>query len=127
MSKSVGIIAGSLRRDSFSKKIAYAIQSMAPAGFAFKIVSIDNLPVYNQDFDDYNQAPESYTAFRNNIKELDGVIFVTPEHNRSVPAALKNAIDIGSRPYGKMFGMVSQARYSAIRREVSPVLALIII
>ena len=99
--KTIGIIAGSLRKESFSKKIAKAIQAMAPAGFEFKIISIDDLPSYNQDFDDYNQVPESYIQFRNEMKTVDGVIFVTPEYNRSVPGVLKNAIDIGSRPYGK--------------------------
>jgi len=101
MSKIIGIIAGSIRRESFSKKIANAIVSMAPAGFEFKIISIDDLPSYNQDFDDDNQVPETYKSFRNNMNTVDGVIFVTPEYNRSVPGVLKNAIDIGSRPYGK--------------------------
>ncbi len=101
MSKTIGIIAGSLRKESFSRKIAKAIDAMAPAGFEFKIISIDNLPAYNQDFDDYNQVPESYIQFRNEMNTVDGVIFITPEYNRSVPGVLKNAIDIGSRPYGK--------------------------
>lgn len=100
MNKVIGLIAGSLRKESFSKKIAKALVPMAPEGFEFKVISIDNLPVYNQDFDDYNQVPESYVIFRNEIKNIDGVIFITPEHNRSVPAALKNALDIGSRPAG---------------------------
>ncbi|WP_343701454.1 NAD(P)H-dependent oxidoreductase [Chitinophaga sp.] len=101
MSKTIGIIAGSLRKESFSKKVANVIQAMAPPGFEFKMVSIDNLPLYNQDFDDNNEVPESCTAFRKTIKELDGVIFVTPEYNRSIPGALKNAIDVASRPFGK--------------------------
>jgi chromate reductase len=101
MKNTIGIISGSLRKESFSTKIAKAIITMAPEDFEFKLVSIHNLPVYNQDFDDDNNVPESYIAFRNSIELLDGVIFVTPEHNRSVPAALKNAVDIGSRPYGK--------------------------
>ncbi|MBV8328098.1 NAD(P)H-dependent oxidoreductase [Chryseobacterium sp.] len=101
MNKVIGLIAGSLRRESFSKKIAKALVSMAPEGFEFKIISIDDLPVYNQDFDDDNAVPESYVKFRNKIKNIEGVIFITPEHNRSVPAALKNALDIGSRPAGK--------------------------
>ncbi|MGC4232696.1 MAG: NAD(P)H-dependent oxidoreductase [Niabella sp.] len=101
MGNSIGIIAGSLRKNSFSKKIARTLIPMAPAGYEFKLVSIDDLPVYNQDFDDYNVVPASYTAFRNMIKTLDGVIFVTPEHNRSIPAALKNVLDVASRPYGE--------------------------
>jgi chromate reductase len=102
--KTIGIIAGSLRKESFSRKIAKAIEAMAPAGFEFKIISIDNLPAYNQDFDDYNQVPESYIQFRNEMNTVDGVIFITPEYNRSVPGVLKNAIDVGSRPYGKCSG-----------------------
>ncbi|MFT4024155.1 MAG: NAD(P)H-dependent oxidoreductase [Flavihumibacter sp.] len=100
MTKIIGLIAGSLRKASFSKKIAHAVAGMAPAGFTFRIIALDDLPVYNQDFDDHNEVPPSYTAFRGAIGALDGFIFITPEHNRSVPAALKNALDIGSRPYG---------------------------
>ncbi|WP_336686516.1 NADPH-dependent FMN reductase [Chryseobacterium bernardetii] len=101
MNRVIGLIAGSLRKESFSKKIAKALLPMAPQGFEFKIISIDSLPIYNQDFDDDNEVPESYVKFRDEIRKLAGVIFITPEHNRSVPAALKNAIDIGSRPAGK--------------------------
>jgi len=101
MSKVIGIIAGSLRKESFSKKIAKAVQDMAPGGFDFKIVKLDELPVYNQDFDDNNEVPPAYTEFRNEVKQLDGFIFITPEYNRSVPAVLKNALDVGSRPYGQ--------------------------
>ncbi|OCA75454.1 NADPH-dependent FMN reductase [Chryseobacterium arthrosphaerae] len=101
MSKVIGIIAGSLRRESFSKKIARALLPMVPQDFAFRIISIEDLPIYNQDFDDHDNVPESYVKFRDEIRSIDGIIFVTPEHNRSVPAALKNAIDVGSRPAGK--------------------------
>ncbi|MDM1554338.1 NAD(P)H-dependent oxidoreductase [Chryseobacterium indologenes] len=101
MNTIIGLIAGSLRKESYSKKIARALLSMAPKGLEFKIISIDNLPIYNQDFDDFNDVPESYVKFREEIKKIAGIIFITPEHNRSVPAVLKNAIDIGSRPAGK--------------------------
>jgi len=101
MSKVIGIIAGSLRKESFSKKIGKALLAMAPEGFEFKTVRLDDLPIYNQDFDDNNEVPEAYTTFRNEVKQLDGFIFITPEYNRSVPAVLKNALDVGSRPYGK--------------------------
>ncbi len=101
MSKTIGILAGSLRKESFSKKIANAIVRMAPEGFEFKIIPLDNLPVYNQDFDDHSNVPESYLTFRERVNATDGVIFVTPEYNRSIPGVLKNALDIGSRPYGK--------------------------
>ena len=101
MSKVIGIIAGSLRKESFSKKIGKALLAMAPEGFEFKTIRLDDLPIYNQDFDDNNEVPEAYTTFRNEVKQLDGFIFITPEYNRSVPAVLKNALDVGSRPYGK--------------------------
>jgi chromate reductase len=101
MGKTIGIITGSLRRESFSKKIANAVIDMAPDGYTFKIISIDDLPIYNQDFDDDGNAPESYHKFRDEVKALGGVIFITPEYNRSVPAVLKNALDVGSRPYGQ--------------------------
>ncbi|RQP16528.1 MAG: NAD(P)H-dependent oxidoreductase [Parapedobacter sp.] len=100
MRKVIGILAGSLRKESFSKKIARVITSMAPKGFEFNIIPLDDLPVYNPDFDDENRVPESYVAFRNAVKAVDGVIFITPEYNRSVPGVLKNALDIGSRPMG---------------------------
>jgi chromate reductase len=101
MSKVIGIIAGSLRKESYSKKLSKAVSMMAPQDFEFKIISIEDLPVYNQDFDDHGALPDAYTRFRNEIKALDGVIFITPEYNRSVPGVLKNAIDVGSRPHGQ--------------------------
>ncbi len=101
MAKTIAILAGSLRKESFSKKIARAIVEMAPEGFEFKIISLDDLPVYNQDFDDHQQVPDTYRKFRSEMHEADGVIFVTPEYNRSIPSVLKNALDVGSRPYGE--------------------------
>lgn len=101
MSNTIGIIVGSLRKASFSKKVAESIVAMAPQGFEFKIVPLDDLPVYNQDFDDEHHVPASYVVFRDAIRAIDGVIFVTPEYNRSIPGVLKNALDVGSRPYGK--------------------------
>ncbi len=99
--KTVGILVGSLRKDSFSKKLARALIAMAPQGFDFQVISIDDLPVYNADFDEYNSVPEAYVQFRETVKAVAGVIFVTPEYNRSMPGVLKNALDIGSRPKGK--------------------------
>ncbi|SNR76699.1 NADPH-dependent FMN reductase [Flavobacterium sp. ov086] len=101
MSKVIGIIAGSLRKESFSKKLGKAILAMAPEGYEFKTIRLDDLPVYNQDFDDDHKVPPAYSSFRDEVKQLDGFIFITPEYNRSVPAVLKNALDVGSRPYGK--------------------------
>lgn len=99
--KKIGLIAGSLRRESYSKKLAENMISLAPADFEFIMVNIADLPVFNQDFDDDGQVPESYQKLRETIAGLDGFIFITPEHNRSVPSALKNALDIASRPYGQ--------------------------
>lgn len=101
MNKKIGIFAGSLRKESFSKKIAHAIVDMAPEGFTFEIIDLDGLEIYNQDFDDHDRAPASYRIFRDRVRAVDGVLFVTPEHNRSIPSVLKNALDIGSRPYGQ--------------------------
>lgn len=95
----VGIVVGSTRKDSFSGKIAENVAALFPDGYETEFVEIANLPLYNQDYDD--NSPEEYTTFRNTIRGVDAVLFVTPEHNRSVPAALKNALDVGSRPYGE--------------------------
>ncbi|MET0612695.1 MAG: NAD(P)H-dependent oxidoreductase, partial [Pseudomonas caspiana] len=98
---SIAVVVGSLRADSINRKIALALATLAPANLQLKIVEIGDLPLYNEDIDTATSSPESYTAFRQQISAADGVLFVTPEYNRSVPGALKNAIDVGSRPYGK--------------------------
>ena len=100
MNKVIGILAGSLRKESFSKKISNAVLEMAPRGFTFRIISLADLPIYNQDFDDENIVPAAITQFREEMTKVEGMLFITPEYNRSVPAVLKNALDIGSRPYG---------------------------
>ena len=97
--RDVAVIVGSLRKDSINRKVANALAELAPQELRLSIVEIGQLPLYNQDVDD--QPPAEWTAFRERIRAADAVLFVTPEHNRSVPAALKNAIDVGSRPYGK--------------------------
>lgn len=99
MSKTIGIITGSLRKNSFSGSIADYISEHAPASYEVKNIDISRLPLYNQDYD--GQEISEYTTFREDVKSLDAVLFITPEHNRSIPAALKNALDIGSRPYGE--------------------------
>ena len=101
MDKSLDIVVlvGSLRKDSLNRKTAHALAGLAPESIMLEQVDIGQLPMYNPDFDD--PAPAEWTAFRERIMKADGVLFVTPEYNRSVPAALKNAIDVGSRPYGK--------------------------
>ena len=93
------VVVGSLRRDSFNRKLAEALVKLAPAGFDFSFAEIGDLPLYNQDDDD-NQA-ESVKRLKGAVKAAQGLLFVTPEYNRSVPGVLKNAIDHASRPYGQ--------------------------
>ena len=95
----IATIVGSLRKDSFNRKLADAIAKLAPAEFSFKLIPIDDLPLYNQD-DDASQT-ESVKRFKVEILKSNGLLFVTPEYNRSIPGVLKNAIDHGSRPYGQ--------------------------
>jgi chromate reductase len=97
--RDVAVIVGSLRKDSFNRKMAKAMAAMAPPVLKLEIVEIGQLPLYNQDFDP--SPPKEVTDFKQRIARCDAVLFVTPEYNRSVPGALKNAIDCGSRPYGK--------------------------
>ena len=100
--KDIAVLVGSLRQASVNRKTAYALAELAPDALDLGIVEIGDMPLYNQEFDeDLERLPSSYAAFRHRIAEADGVLFVTPEYNRSVPAVLKNAIDVGSRPYGK--------------------------
>jgi len=95
----IAVVVGSLRRDSVNRKLANAIVKLAPSEFSFKQVQIGDLPLYNQD-DDANQA-ESVKRLKAEIMAAQGIVFVTPEYNRSVPGVLKNAIDHASRPYGQ--------------------------
>lgn len=95
----IAVVVGSLRKDSFNHKLANAIVKLAPPEFSFKQVKISDLPLYNQD-DDANQA-DSVKRLKKEIHEAHGVLFVTPEYNRSIPGVLKNAIDNVSRPYGQ--------------------------
>ena len=95
----IAVIVGSIRRDSFNRRFANAVARLAPKEFDFRQVKIGDLPLYCQD-DDANQA-ESVLRFKAEIEAAQGLLFVTPEYNRSVPGVLKNAIDHASRPYGK--------------------------
>ncbi|MEA2926998.1 MAG: hypothetical protein QOG74_1624 [Alphaproteobacteria bacterium] len=95
----VAVFVGSLRRESVNRKVANALIELAPASLKLGFVEIGALPLYNQDEDANPPAP--WVAFRAQVKAADAVLFVTPEYNRSVPAALKNALDVGSRPYGQ--------------------------
>jgi len=98
-SKKIAVLVGSLRKDSLSLKVAKSLIVLAPKSLTAKIIEIGDLPLYNEDLE--NSPPLSWTRFRDTIKGFDGLLFVTPEYNRSVPAVLKNAIDVGSRPFGK--------------------------
>ena len=98
MAHDIAVIVGSLRKDSLTRKVASAIISLKPETLRMEIVEIRNLPPYNQD--DEGSVPE-WQVLRDRIRPVDAVLFATPEYNRSVPGLLKNAIDIGSRPYGQ--------------------------
>ncbi|HEX7775122.1 MAG TPA: NAD(P)H-dependent oxidoreductase [Parvibaculum sp.] len=97
--RNVAVIVGSLRKESFNRKMALALEKLAPASLKLGIIEIGALTLYNQDED--ANPPAVWTEFRDKVRPADAVLFVTPEYNRSVPGVLKNAIDVGSRPYGK--------------------------
>jgi chromate reductase len=96
----IAVLIGSLRKDSYNSKIAENLIRLAPENLEMEIVEIGQLPHYNEDLDTDNPTPE-FTAFRNKVKTFDGVFLFTPEYNRSISGVLKNALDVGSRPYGK--------------------------
>jgi chromate reductase len=100
-SEKIAVIVGSLRAGSFTRRVAEAMVRLAPGAFAYEFVEIGQLPLYNQDLDAPGLTPPAWAEFRDRMRPFAGVLFATPEHNRSVPAALKNALDVGSRPYGQ--------------------------
>ena len=95
----IAVVVGSIRKDSFNKKLALALEKLFPADFSFTHLRIDDLPPYNQD-DDGNPSAQ-VTRLKGEITAAQGLLFFTPEYNRSIPGVLKNAIDHASRPYGK--------------------------
>jgi chromate reductase, NAD(P)H dehydrogenase (quinone) len=97
--RNVAVIVGSLRKASYNRMTARALMSLAPPSLQSEIVEIGQLPLYNQDEDE--NPPRQWVEFRQRIKAADAVLFVTPEYNRSIPGVLKNAVDVGSRPYGQ--------------------------
>ena len=99
MARDVVVLVGSLRKDSFNRKMALALAELAAPGLKLEIIEIGHLPLYNQDLD--TNPPAEWVALRDRIRKADAVLFATPEYNRSIPGVLKNAIDIASRPYGK--------------------------
>ena len=102
MAYKISVIIGSLRRGSYARKIAHNVLGLFPEGFEPEIVEIRDLPLYDFDYDDPEvtdkETPAEYTAFREKLKASDGVFFVTAENNRTIPACLKNAMDVGSKP-----------------------------
>jgi chromate reductase len=95
----LGVIVGSNRRESINRKLAQALVRLGGDQFEAKFIQIDDLPIYNQDHE--NPVPAPVARFKAEVEASDAVLFVTPEHNRSIPAVLKNAIDWGGRPWGK--------------------------
>ncbi|HEX6928539.1 MAG TPA: NAD(P)H-dependent oxidoreductase [Gammaproteobacteria bacterium] len=93
------VVVGSLRRDSFNRKLARAVVKLAPREFSFNFAEIGDLPLYNQDDDD--DPADTVRRLKGEIRASKGLLFVTPEYNRSMPGVLKNALDHASRPYGK--------------------------
>lgn len=99
MAHSVAVVVGSLRKESFSLKVAHALAKLAPPSLKLEIVTLHGLSFFNQDLE--AAPPADWVSFREKIQKSDAVLFVTPEYNRSIPGVLKNAIDVGSRPSGK--------------------------
>ncbi|MET4517831.1 NAD(P)H-dependent oxidoreductase [Bradyrhizobium sp. I1.7.5] len=99
MAYNIVVIAGSLRKDSFSLKVANALVKLAPASLKLEVITLAGISFFNQDLE--GAPPADWLSFREKLQKSDGVIFVTPEYNRAIPGVLKNAIDVASRPYGK--------------------------
>ena len=95
----VAVFVGSLRKESFNRKTAKAIMALAPESLSLELIDISSLPMFNEDLE--ANPPREWEVLREQIRAADAVLFFTPEYNRSVPGVLKNAIDVGSRPYGQ--------------------------
>ncbi|MEO8721461.1 MAG: NAD(P)H-dependent oxidoreductase, partial [Ginsengibacter sp.] len=95
----IAVIVGSLRKESYNLKTAKALIALAPDSLSLEILNIADLPMFNEDLE--GTPPSEWVTFRKQIKAADGLLFLTPEYNRSIPGVLVNAIDVGSRPYGK--------------------------
>ena len=98
-SYNVAVIVGSLRKESFTRKVANALAKLAPDTLKLNLVTLNDISFFNQDLE--AAPPADWLAFREKLQKSDGIVFITPEYNRSIPGVLKNAIDVGSRPYGK--------------------------
>ena len=101
MAYKIAILVGSLRKDSYNRKIARAICALRDDNLDCSMIEIGDLPLYNQDYDSAAEQPSQYVRFRDQISQADGILFVSPEYNRGIPGVLKNAIDVGSRPSGQ--------------------------
>ena len=99
MAHNVVTIAGSLRKESFALKIAHALARLAPPSLKLEVITLHGISFFNQDLE--GAPPADWVSFREKLQQSNGILFVTPEYNRSIPGVLKNAIDVGSRPYGK--------------------------
>ncbi len=95
----IAVVVGSLRKESFNLKIAKALVGLAPESLSLEILNIANIPMFNEDLE--STPPQEWTVLREQIQAADGLLFLTPEYNRSIPGVLKNVIDVASRPYGK--------------------------
>ncbi|HET6536178.1 MAG TPA: NAD(P)H-dependent oxidoreductase [Sphingomicrobium sp.] len=101
MAYKIAVVVGSLRKDSYNRKVARTVCASRGDDLECRMVEIGDLPLYNQDYDPLPQQPEQFVRFRDAIRAADGILFCTPEYNRGIPGVLKNAIDVGSRPYGQ--------------------------
>ena len=101
MAYKIAILVGSLRKESFNRKIARSICALRGDNLDCSMIEIGDLPLYNQDYDALPEQPPEYVRFREQVRSADGVLFVSPDYNRGIPGVLKNAIDVGSRPYGQ--------------------------
>ena len=99
--RQVAVVVGSLRRASLTRRVAEALCHLAPSSLRFRFVEIRDLPLYDDDLEGPGVTPAAWARFRAEIADVDAVLLATPEYNRSVPGALKNALDVGSRPYGR--------------------------
>ncbi len=99
MSKKIAVLVGSLRKDSYNRKVAKEMMRLAPESLQMEMVEIGHLPFYNEDLEE--DAPSEWKEFREQIKSMDGLLFLSPEYNRTMSGVMKNALDVGSRPWGK--------------------------
>ncbi len=115
MTKKIGVLIGSLRKDAWTRKVANQFIKLAPKGLELHIIDIGNLPLYNEDLET-STPPASWTEFRNKVSAMDGVLLISPEYNRSMSGALKNAIDVGSRLMATASGIKNRLLLSVARR-----------